>query len=997
MNFSYPTDFQINNEDVNHLKGSSNITGFFPVGRFNTWHGGIHIEGKKPIKAMADGKIIAYRVPEKYHKYECKYNNGSAIFSTGFVVIRHEYISPIKRKFVFFSLYHHLIPYEEMSGNYVPEIFSKKSFKVSTKAKDKGEAQGINIRSSKKYSNKITVKFGGTVTIDNNLTAKEKLKSHWVNQKAVKYQKVKYTSPNGTIYDDYFICTSPRTINNIKVERVKSIPGGKLEIVTKEDTGWDGDVGLRERKKPGSKGEVIRIIPQEKKLEVDETDNGGVNGWGRLKNTDGSKGGYVYIKELDTEKSCSLKKNDLNKINIVDIDINAGTIIGYCGKYGAIKGGHYNLAHVEVFSKDVKKFLENSEQINNKKDGDKSKFYYSIPHKTTLKNGFSYSLMKNSRVKVLETKGDYSKIEILDIEKTVPNKSTHLGKYSSTGRNYTFTAEHSTQLANCNSIFNNMLKTGDILKLTNTDSEITVKNNKKPKDLTRKVRYTYNLASSKFWIKNSSIAAQDKENSSTNNGIRYLGNAVNFLYIECPSDVKEMVTDVKLIVNLRSHKTYIDNNDNKWYYITHKDFNSKGQQQTYKGIIGNINDSSCFSAFDWNKFGFIPWDDHKYDEYLYDHKTSQLLKAISNITYEYVDKNNKTQTQQIDRDQDGILEPHELQRAFGQAHIANALSKLVVKHTSEWAYEDDKRDNLLSLIEEKYKEGIKNEKDPERKNELKAAAEEMLDAIKEKMKMLCFWSHLNGIQIKETIVKPDNTKSIRTSTIKNLPSQVWHFNPIAFVEHMRKLEDKLIFPCKKIPLNHPDNYKTGAYASYDYTKHEKNCACFGYYRTTNGVITRLHAARDLYFELNEPIYAIADGVVKEIHGFYQDTWRVEIEHNYEIIPGHKIIVRYGEVSKNNIKVHEGQIVKKGQQIAEIGLLVPYVIQPWPDKRGMLHFELYTGVASGKLNQATPYDKMIKATSDNYPGYTFNRRKDLRDPLELLNQMLENSKNIGYIN
>ena len=204
----------------------------------------------------------------------------------------------------------------------------------------------------------------------------------------------------------------------------------------------------------------------------------------------------------------------------------------------------------------------------------------------------------------------------------------------------------------------------------------------------------------------------------------------------------------------------------------------------------------------------------------------------------------------------------------------------------------------------------------------------------------------------------------------------------------------LLFPFRTIPLNHPDGFKNNSYKSYDYTLHEAKAPTFGVLRSS----TRIHAARDLYYELNEPIYAITNGIVKEIHSFYRDTWRIEIEHEYEHVKGYNIMVRYGEVNKNNILVKKGEYVKRGQPIAEIGLLVPHVHQPSGEKRGMLHLEIYTGEESGNLsNTSIKYSEMLYAKSGKHiSGSSFQRRKDLIDPLPLLKQMLNNSQKEGKI-
>ncbi|WP_055446352.1 M23 family metallopeptidase [Lacinutrix mariniflava] len=210
-----------------------------------------------------------------------------------------------------------------------------------------------------------------------------------------------------------------------------------------------------------------------------------------------------------------------------------------------------------------------------------------------------------------------------------------------------------------------------------------------------------------------------------------------------------------------------------------------------------------------------------------------------------------------------------------------------------------------------------------------------------------------------------------------------------------KLETpRLLFPFQTIPLNHPDGFKNDNYIKYDYTLHEKKAPTFGVLRSS----TRIHAARDLYYELNEPIYAIANGVVTDVHSFYRDTWRIEIEHEYQKIKGFDLVVRYGEVNKNNILVKKGDYVKRGQKIAEIGLLVPHVHQPSGEKRGMLHIEFYTGEGSGNLSDTgIKYNEMLYAKSGKHiSGSSFQRRKDLFDPLPLLKKMYINSKKEGSI-
>ena len=82
--------------------------GVFPVGRNRFWHGGVHLSGKKPVRAVADGTIVAFRLDRDYIDSELDRQIKAAApvkasaskakpqpssprqFSSSFVLIRHE-------------------------------------------------------------------------------------------------------------------------------------------------------------------------------------------------------------------------------------------------------------------------------------------------------------------------------------------------------------------------------------------------------------------------------------------------------------------------------------------------------------------------------------------------------------------------------------------------------------------------------------------------------------------------------------------------------------------------------------------------------------------------------------------------------------------------------------------------------------------------------------------------------------------------------------------
>jgi hypothetical protein len=136
MKFSYP-DKDIKSLDRFTKSGGRNF-GFYPVNVGNDWHGGIHIEGDKTIHAIADGEIIACRIPR-----QCSIEKAEETprtdrhYSNGFVLIRHKYEytagDDSKKQFTFYSLYNHLLPYKKdnadeqiFGGKVIPGYLAKK-------------------------------------------------------------------------------------------------------------------------------------------------------------------------------------------------------------------------------------------------------------------------------------------------------------------------------------------------------------------------------------------------------------------------------------------------------------------------------------------------------------------------------------------------------------------------------------------------------------------------------------------------------------------------------------------------------------------------------------------------------------------------------------------------------------------------------------------------------------------------------------------------------
>lgn len=128
---------------------------------------------------------------------------------------------------------------------------------------------------------------------------------------------------------------------------------------------------------------------------------------------------------------------------------------------------------------------------------------------------------------------------------------------------------------------------------------------------------------------------------------------------------------------------------------------------------------------------------------------------------------------------------------------------------------------------------------------------------------------------------------------------------------------------------------------------------------------RLHAAVDLLNPHQAKIRAIADGVVIQTeYPFYLGTNALEIHH-----PGVGT-VRYGEIDAyKRVDLRGGDHVRKGDVIAYVGRLQG-------SGASMLHFELYSGKASGALTVIS-----------NHP---YERRSDLENPTSFVDRLLKHT-------
>lgn len=134
MNFQYPfrkaDGKQFTDAEDVYKALESEKSGHYLLGSNRFWHGGIHISDasapqcvlNEPIRCMADGEVVAYRLNDDYLESTFGDNEKKLKYSNSFCLVRHEYKSAPnpeegsnkgkQNTLNFYSLYMHLLPYQ---------------------------------------------------------------------------------------------------------------------------------------------------------------------------------------------------------------------------------------------------------------------------------------------------------------------------------------------------------------------------------------------------------------------------------------------------------------------------------------------------------------------------------------------------------------------------------------------------------------------------------------------------------------------------------------------------------------------------------------------------------------------------------------------------------------------------------------------------------------------------------------------------------------------
>ncbi len=682
----------------------------------------------------------------------------------------------------FYSLYNHLMPINAIEERHLenkkiifPDFIGKKNLTVKAQEQFeyvKKKRKGLNSRTLNKVgkidwrddsTKKVVIPYGQKVTkvtdTEGNLI------------KIGDYAKVTFTDINGDFYDDIYINIAPTKTR--KYPRVKD-HGDSFEIIIKEDNETWIDKssvpedkkdlkGARIRNKPTTKDStIVDIIEHGQAVKIKEKK---ANGWYVLDGYEGFSGKNNFEEKVSFDDS-KVTKNEVMKC---DIPVKAGAHIGYTGYLTNEQNTGYAACQLDVFMEDgAEAFLNNGFKTGNT---EKDLRFVKLPKDTVLEQNIEIdiNLRAHLPVKVLETNGIYAKIKVEEfITETIPvaghiyTSNVGNGKYKGykeEPKGYDYIDFNAV-----NTLFDNLLdKQKSRLLWVSTPTG----------GLSRKVKFKPEEAGKICWVKITDLdktaeVVQTKHKTSRVKSVHDYPSTLDFILNSWKQEVitEEVTIPIVQMTSVKKNEiTKLSKNITKAFVLAPKKESAKAEKLqkdviatiipntelkgttvakdyvkvscsyvhqskefSQKGWIGS--DVEKFSAFNWDKFGFKPFDGG--DEYVYDLKG---LRDFEENGSEFIE----TLLANLDIIKDDILDKDELNFAFSILEIQQEIAKMVCNHKIEWAYTPNEIAGEISKIYD-YLIGKQPE---EAQSELKQIKADKLEVHKAQVTNLMFWDELS--------------------------------------------------------------------------------------------------------------------------------------------------------------------------------------------------------------------------------------------------------------
>ena len=367
------------------------------------FHGGIHLNAAKfcsntfdteKIRAIADGKVIAYRIDDEALENEVK--GETLLYTTGFFLIEHHMEYPVGNKLKFYSLYMHMAAKEEYEFPTYVLCGSKEYLKVVKDSKLTSE--GIpNIFGQEVTLTEEKVEGRFVVSTLDNKKPSRKLVAHKSN--LIRKEELHTTTTKGTGINLRYHqknCTSWKNLK-IATEELKAgvsivVASKKLKCNRYEVISVDGKFITQSNDKEDKTKKIERMVsisgsnltevPKASKKIKDSFENG------------------LVSEKMKTNQVVELEEKE-------QIEVKAGDILGKLGLF-SYDSRKEPVIHLEVFTfDDVKVFQEKATEAYEKEAAKEAAKKDEKKEKKYVVGGLiNYTFLSNSLESIKVHNGD---------------------------------------------------------------------------------------------------------------------------------------------------------------------------------------------------------------------------------------------------------------------------------------------------------------------------------------------------------------------------------------------------------------------------------------------------------------------------------------------------------------------------------------------------------------------------------------------------------------
>ena len=741
MKFEYPVALSGDEDKApKFLKGASNRTGYFPVGRLNTWHGGIHFEGDRAIRAIADGKIIAFRVPKTYLTETV--NGRTARYSNGFVLIQHEYESPKGQQLTFYSFYNHLLALEEMKGIKIPDIFKGERYKVKATANDSLKANGENgdkgalLRSAAKTGDNIVCLMSPNSSVE--IAPESQGKKGWL--KVVNYGPDKL---EGWCHDTGLEKEAVVILEEKMCDEVKEVC---MDVNAGTIVGFAGYNGFENQ--TAYRAAHVEVFSSDDAVKdfLKNTKKDGENEQKFVKFPKGTEFKTAIPKSVRKDSKVKLLAESTDQYQLVEVENIALTVSdrdATLGEYKS-KGNYYEF--LADHSAKVSAFNEEAGGIA--KIGDKVKLMEDA-NQVSQKSTREVEHINPAKGLVFWAKKDWIEKKVITLpavaEPAVVAVEAEVGE-------------------GIDPVFANLPAARDLGVVTQPTVEV------------EPVTVEYDVIN----LDLSEVHLLNPEAEVSNNKL-----------------------EVDVVIDLKKGKEYKDDSGKVWRLLDFSDYRADGTLAAYKGLVKEDDLKDRFSAYDWAKFGFRILEDANND-YIFDFKErSDFFKEVCKLVDEDKNGilephelqsalNNPYTADKLSK----LVCKHHNEWAYGGKHLSGLMSAVekVFQKGIDLEKDEDRKKNLEELkmermeaFEAKVKHmSIWEDIVPKEKGFWSSWFEGLLATSPPTAPG--YWTFKGTRWVFEKVKEYFSDEVPLKPFPANQPV-VYHFHPIAFVEGMKRVFD----------------------------------------------------------------------------------------------------------------------------------------------------------------------------------------------------------------